>query len=369
MRNGLLNQRGYSLIETMLVLGILGVITGIAVIQVGASKQALSGDGAMRVVVSQMNQAKQLAITQRRNMRVTFTNNNSMQIIREEVPGPTLTTISSVPFEGGLQFVRVTSAGHRRAAAPELPSPAPTPPSAGAIAFGATTTEMRFSPDGVFVDQDGATLNGTLFVAHPGQGVVGPCGHDFWLDRPRPRLPVGRQLLEGGVVMRFSSAKVSRSPETVVALGVLTTGVLGAAAVLATGMQNLASSPTDVVSTQKAAEAMEAVFSARQSGKLTWTQINNVSNGGVFLDGPQSLYRPGADGLVNTADDTAAGTQSRPSSCQARIRCSTPPTISSLRWAATRARFRFRTSPARTAAAIDHCDHQYKNGPTPARTR
>jgi hypothetical protein len=52
---------------------------------------------------------------------------------------------------------------------------------------------------------------------------------------------------------------------------------------------------------------MEAVFSARQSGKLTWTQINNVSNGGVFLDGAKQLYRPGADGLVNTADDSAAG--------------------------------------------------------------
>ena len=61
-----------------------------------------------------------------------------------------------------------------------------------------------------------------------------------------------------------------------IALGVLTTGILGAAAVLASGMQNLSSSPIDVVTTQKASEAMEAVFSARQSGKLTWTQINNV---------------------------------------------------------------------------------------------
>lgn len=107
--------------------------------------------------------------------------------------------------------------------------------------------------------------------------------------------------------MRLSSSKGFSLAETVVALGVLTVGVLGAAAVLASGMQNLSSSPTDVVSTQKAAEAMEAVFSARQSGRLTWTQINNVSNGGIFLDGPQSLYKPGADGLVNTADDTAAG--------------------------------------------------------------
>jgi len=107
--------------------------------------------------------------------------------------------------------------------------------------------------------------------------------------------------------MRLSSSKGFSLAETVVALGVLTTGVLGAAAVFVTGMQNLTSSPSDVVATQKAAEAMEAVFSARQSGKLTWTQINNVANGGVFLNGAQPLYRAGADGLVNTADDSAAG--------------------------------------------------------------
>jgi hypothetical protein len=113
--------------------------------------------------------------------------------------------------------------------------------------------------------------------------------------------------MEGGVTMRFGSSKGFSLAETVIALGVLTTGVLGAAAVLATGMQNLSSSPMDVVTTQKAAEAMEAVFSARQSGKLTWAQLNNVSGGGIFLDGAQPLYRPGLDGLVNTADDAAAG--------------------------------------------------------------
>ena len=90
------------------------------------------------------------------------------------------------------------------------------------------------------------------------------------------------------------------------ALGVLTTGILGAAAVLASGMQNLSSSPADVVTTQKAAEAIEAVFSARQSGKLSWTQLKNVSLGGIFLDGAQPLNLPGADGIVNTGDDTTA---------------------------------------------------------------
>jgi prepilin-type N-terminal cleavage/methylation domain-containing protein len=90
--------------------------------------------------------------------------------------------------------------------------------------------------------------------------------------------------------------------ETIIALGILATGVLGAAAVLARGMNNLSSSPSDVIVTQKAAQAIEAVFAAR--GKLPWSQIENVADGGVFLDGPQPLKLPGPDGLVSTADDT-----------------------------------------------------------------
>jgi Tfp pilus assembly protein PilV len=111
--------------------------------------------------------------------------------------------------------------------------------------------------------------------------------------------------------MNVSSSKGFSLAETVIAIGILTTGVLGAAGVLAAGMQNLSSSPADVVVTQKAAQAVEAVFSARDSHRLTWAQIKNVhgasgSDGGIFLDGPQPLNLAGADGLVNTADDTTS---------------------------------------------------------------
>lgn len=115
-----------------------------------------------------------------------------------------------------------------------------------------------------------------------------------------------------GVVMNTSSSKGFSLVETVISLGVLTTGVLGTAAVLATGMQNLSSSPADVVVTQKAAEAIEAVFSARDSHKLTWDQIRNSNDSGVFLNGPQPLKLAGVDGLVNTADDTTTETLTLP---------------------------------------------------------
>jgi prepilin-type N-terminal cleavage/methylation domain-containing protein len=110
--------------------------------------------------------------------------------------------------------------------------------------------------------------------------------------------------MERGVAMnRLSSPHGFSLMETMIAVSVLTVGVLGAAGILATGMQNLSSSPGDVVVTQKAAQAIEAVFSARDSHTLTWEQIRNVRDGGVFVDDPQPLREPGPDGLVNTTDD------------------------------------------------------------------
>jgi type II secretory pathway pseudopilin PulG len=96
--------------------------------------------------------------------------------------------------------------------------------------------------------------------------------------------------------------------ETVIALGVLATGVIGAAGVLVTGMSKVSSSPANLNASQKAAQAVESVFAARDSKRLTWNQIRNASAGGVFLDGPQPLKLPGNDGLVNTADDGALET-------------------------------------------------------------
>ena len=114
--------------------------------QIASSRQALIGDGAMRVVLSQMNQAKEQAITQRRNMRVTFTGTNSIQVVREEVPGPALTTISSVSFEGGLTFLRPASVPDLSPSTAELPSVAsPNLSSSPAVAFGNATTQLQFA--------------------------------------------------------------------------------------------------------------------------------------------------------------------------------------------------------------------------------
>ena len=93
--------------------------------------------------------------------------------------------------------------------------------------------------------------------------------------------------------------------ETVFAIGVLSVGALGMAGIFTQGMQRTISSPNELIATQKAAEAVESVFSARDSHSLNWNQLRNESYGGIFLNGPQPLRTPGGDGVVNTHDDVA----------------------------------------------------------------
>ena len=103
--------------------------------------------------------------------------------------------------------------------------------------------------------------------------------------------------------------------ELSVAIGIMSVAVLGLAGSMAAGFRHLATSPAHVIAAQKATQAVEAVFAARDSHRLVWNQIRNVrgagADGGVFLDGAQSMRTPGVDGLVNTADDGPAVEQTQ----------------------------------------------------------
>jgi prepilin-type N-terminal cleavage/methylation domain-containing protein len=95
--------------------------------------------------------------------------------------------------------------------------------------------------------------------------------------------------------------------EALVAMAILSIGMLGLAQAFYLGMRHMSTSSANLIAREKAREAVESVHTARDTRIITWAQIQNATNGGVFLDGAQPLYAAGADGLVNTADDAAAG--------------------------------------------------------------
>ena len=96
----------------MFVVALMGILSTMAMLEMSRTRPALRGDGAMRVLLGQMRTARELAITQRRFMRVTLKNNNQIEVMREEVPGPATTVLSTVSLEGGIQYTLVS--GHPR---------------------------------------------------------------------------------------------------------------------------------------------------------------------------------------------------------------------------------------------------------------
>jgi type II secretory pathway pseudopilin PulG len=94
--------------------------------------------------------------------------------------------------------------------------------------------------------------------------------------------------------------------EAMISIVVLSFGVLGLAAIYAQGIFFASLSQYDYVAEKKAEQAVEAIFTARDIKQLTWSSIQNVSNNGVFKDGPQPILVPGADGLVGTVTDGAS---------------------------------------------------------------
>lgn len=94
--------------------------------------------------------------------------------------------------------------------------------------------------------------------------------------------------------------------EAMISIVILSFGVLSLAVVYAQGIMYATMTQYDYIAEKKAEEAVETIFTARDTKVLTWAQINNESQGGVFIDGPRPLLDPGPDGLVGTADDDAA---------------------------------------------------------------
>ena len=97
--------------------------------------------------------------------------------------------------------------------------------------------------------------------------------------------------------------------EVVISMAVLTVGLVSLLGVFGLAMASTQTSQQDMIAKQLANEAVESIVTARNTSQVSWAQVQNVANGGIFLDGTTSIYLPGADGIVGTTDDAVAGEQ------------------------------------------------------------
>jgi prepilin-type N-terminal cleavage/methylation domain-containing protein len=91
--------------------------------------------------------------------------------------------------------------------------------------------------------------------------------------------------------------------ETMIAITVLSIGIMALVAAFATAVSATQNSQENLIARQKALQAIESIYTARNTQQISFAQIGNVSSGGIFTDGATPLLCAGPDGLVNTTDD------------------------------------------------------------------
>ena len=155
------DERGFSLIEMLVVASLSAVLMAMAVVQIGASRASMNADNAMRLVMSELNRARDTAMAQRRNVQITFPGaSNEIQLLRIGIaPEPPTTLLRRTIMEGNIRFM--------------LPSGTPDTTDAfgagGPLDFdGAPLNQIIFNSDGMLVHRtSGTILNGTIFMAAP----------------------------------------------------------------------------------------------------------------------------------------------------------------------------------------------------------
>lgn len=93
--------------------------------------------------------------------------------------------------------------------------------------------------------------------------------------------------------------------EVMISMVILAVGLLAMLALFGQAVATTQWGQEDQIAKQKAREALESVYAARNDASITFNSIQNVSNGGIFKDNFQPLFRAGANGVVGTTSDTA----------------------------------------------------------------
>jgi len=174
MRKTIRKERGFTLLESVVVIGIMMILMGVAVAQSFGSIESYRANSAMDIVVSQLRVARQLAITQRRTVQIWIdiapeAADNCYHIAYQVQPAPQTNEVAgtkvSIPIPQQTQLIL-------EGGVPDTPmnfgNIAPVyignPPVSGGPPI------MQFNSTGTFTDNTGTTLlYGTIFIGVPNQ--------------------------------------------------------------------------------------------------------------------------------------------------------------------------------------------------------
>ncbi len=161
-RPSVLSQHGFTLVEMLMVVAILGTLFGMVALISPDFIRHQKAESGISQALEVIRNAREIAVSERRNVQIRFTGNDLIEVAREDLPNG-ITILRRVRFENGVQFLRVPGL-------PDTPDFFATgpPAQAGAVAFGPSATRA-FTSEGTMIDANGDVLNGTVFLAIPNQ--------------------------------------------------------------------------------------------------------------------------------------------------------------------------------------------------------
>jgi len=93
--------------------------------------------------------------------------------------------------------------------------------------------------------------------------------------------------------------------EAMFAIVILGVGLCALMAMFGSAVYTMQYSQENQIARQKAREALEAAVSARNDTTITFAQLQNTSNGGIFKDGFATMFQAGSNGIPGTTSDTS----------------------------------------------------------------
>lgn len=168
MKNTKNQMKGFSLLECLIVVAVVGILGTMAIANTSGGLQNAQAESAVSSVVGQLRVARMVAIAQRRNVVVTIDTtqsgpDNVQHVNYQVVPanGEPEQPMESVQLPGGMQFLL-------EAGVPDTPMQFGN---SAAVSFSGdgtqTSSVMQFTPTGAFTDGNNNVLNGTIFLGMP----------------------------------------------------------------------------------------------------------------------------------------------------------------------------------------------------------
>ena len=226
-------SNGFSLVEMLMVLAVLGVVAAMAAGVTPSMLQSARADSALTSVINAVELARDRSVGERREFQVIFTAPNRIQVLAHRGPRAGHHGGQNTYLDNGQTYMKFTGV-------PDTPDAFGN---ASAIYFGVTPTirlhERRLAPG-----FERRPSQRQRVLRRSRQGRVGTRAHDLWRHGAHPRMEMGWQEM-GAMTMRREASIVDAGfslIEAIISTAILAGGLLTLAGVLAQGMRYMAGS-------------------------------------------------------------------------------------------------------------------------------